>query len=66
MTTETRTDAAERIVEGWLDADYSTVKTLDQKLTGHDKTVFRAALITIASHGVTEGERRIENRLKEG
>lgn len=57
---ETRTDTADRIVEEWLDADYSTIKRLDQKLNSADRRLFRAALTTIATHAVTEGERRIE------
>lgn len=61
---ETRTDAADRIVEGWLDADYSTIKILDQKLNSADRRLFRAALTTIATHAVIEGERRIEKGAK--
>lgn len=61
---ETRTDTAARIIEEWLDADYSTIKILDQKLNSADRRLFRAALTTIATHAVTEGERRIEKGAK--
>lgn len=66
MTTETRTDAAEKIAENWLGAEGSNANDLYKKLSKRDRKVLRAALVTAVLNGVTEGERRIENHLKEG
>lgn len=53
--TETPTEAADRIVAEWLDADYSNAATLYGMLTGRERELFEAALTTIALSGVKAG-----------
>ena len=53
--TETPTEATDRIVQSWLEAEYSNVHTLFKKLRGENRELLLCALTTVAGHGVSVG-----------
>ena len=55
MNHETPSEAADRIVQEWLNADYSNASTLHKKLKGADRELLTAALTTLALSGVKAG-----------
>lgn len=64
MAKESRTDAAERIVKGWIESDGSNVNILFGRTGGDNKTLLESALITVALNGIIEGERRSKGESK--
>ena len=53
--TETPTEATDRIVQSWLEAEYSNAHTLFKKLKGENRELLLGALTTVALHGVSVG-----------